>query len=115
MALVMSVFEKRDRVKALGFWSLVGAGGPVIGIAVGGPVIQLFGWRWMFFLQVPLLVIAAVLAVAILPERAAGRRHLTRGELELDWWGAITIAGAVACFEVARQRAAHTPTTADRA
>ena len=101
MALVMSVFDKADRVKALGFWSLVGAGGPVIGVAVGGPVIQLFGWRWMFFLQVPLLAIAAALAVAILPERAAGRRQLTRGELELDWMGAGTIAGAVASFLLA--------------
>jgi EmrB/QacA subfamily drug resistance transporter len=101
MALVMSVFDKSDRVKALGFWSLVGAGGPVIGVAVGGPVIQLFGWRWMFFLQAPLLVIAAILALAVLPERAEGRRHLTRGELDLDWWGAITIAGAVACFLLA--------------
>ncbi|HXQ90411.1 MAG TPA: MFS transporter, partial [Acidimicrobiales bacterium] len=72
MALVLSVFDKGDRVKALGFWSLVGAGGPVIGVALGGPVIQLFGWRWMFFLQVPLLVISAVLAMAVLPRHAAG-------------------------------------------
>ena len=32
MALVLSVFDQGDRVKALGFWSLVGAGGPVIGV-----------------------------------------------------------------------------------
>jgi EmrB/QacA subfamily drug resistance transporter len=101
MALVMSVFDKRDRVKALGFWSLVGAGGPVIGVAVGGPVIQLFGWRWMFFLQVPLLVIAAALAVAVLPERAAGRRHLTKDELDLDVAGALSIAACVASFLLA--------------
>ena len=101
MALVMSVFDARERVKALGFWSLVGAGGPVIGVAVGGPVIQLFGWRWMFFLQIPLLVISAGLALAVLPERAAGRRHLTRGELELDWAGAGSIAVCVAAFLLA--------------
>jgi MFS family permease len=101
MALVLGVFDKRDRVKALGFWSLVGAGGPVIGVAVGGPVIQLFGWRWMFFLQVPLLVIAAALAMAVLPERAAGRRRLPRGELRLDWAGAASIAACVAAFLLA--------------
>ncbi|MHB8330228.1 MAG: MFS transporter, partial [Acidimicrobiales bacterium] len=88
MALVLSVFDKGDRVKALGFWSLVGAGGPVIGVAVGGPVIQLFGWRWMFVIQMPLLVLSALLATAVLPERAAGRRRVARGELELDWAGA---------------------------
>jgi MFS family permease len=101
MALVLSVFDQRDRVKALGFWSLVGAGGPVIGVAVGGPVIQLFGWRWMFFLQVPLLLIAAALAMAVLPERAAGRRHDRWEELDLDWAGAGTIAACVAAFLLA--------------
>ena len=98
MALVLSVFDQSDRVKALGFWSLVGAGGPVIGVALGGPVIQLFGWRWMFFLQVPLLLIAAALAIAVLPERAAGRRHVTWDELELDWAGAASIAACVAAL-----------------
>ena len=101
MALVMSVFDKRERVKALGFWSLVGAGGPVIGVAIGGPVIQYLGWRWMFCLQVPLLATAAALAVAVLPERAAGRRTLVRGELDLDWAGAASIATCVASFLLA--------------
>jgi EmrB/QacA subfamily drug resistance transporter len=91
MALVLSVFDKHDRVKALGFWSLVGAGGPVIGVAVGGPVIQVLGWRWMFFLQIPLLVVAALLALAVLPERAAGRRQVGRGEIQFDWAGAAAI------------------------
>jgi len=101
MALVLSVFDHSDRVKALGFWSLVGAGGPVIGVAVGGPVIQLFGWRWMFFLQVPLLLAAAALAIAVLPERAAGRRHVSWEELDLDWAGALSIASCVAAFLLA--------------
>ncbi len=101
MALVLSVFDQSDRVKALGFWSLVGAGGPVIGVALGGPVIQLFGWRWMFFLQVPLLLMASALAIAVLPERAAGRRHVTWDELDLDWTGAASIAACVASFLLA--------------
>ncbi|MGD0379501.1 MAG: MFS transporter [Acidimicrobiales bacterium] len=101
MALVLSVFNQGDRVKALGFWSLVGAGGPVIGVALGGPVIQIFGWRWMFFLQVPLLLAASVLAMAVLPQRAAGRRHVTWEELELDWGGAVSIAACVASFLLA--------------
>jgi EmrB/QacA subfamily drug resistance transporter len=104
MALVLSVFDKSDRVKALGFWSLVGAGGPVIGVAVGGPVIQLFGWRWMFVMQMPLLVLSALLAVAVLPERAAGRRSLGRGDLRLDYLGAVTIATAVGSFLLALNR-----------
>ena len=105
MALVLSVFDKDDRVKALGFWSLVGAGGPVIGVAIGGPVIQLFGWRWMFVLQVPLLVIATLLAVAVLPERATERQPVARGELNLDWAGAGSLAVCVGALLFALNRA----------
>jgi MFS family permease len=105
MALVLSVFDKHDRVKALGFWSLVGAGGPVVGVAVGGPIIQLFGWRWMFILQVPLLIIATLLAAAVLPTRAVERRHVTRRQLDLDWAGAGSLAVAAGSFLFALNRA----------
>jgi EmrB/QacA subfamily drug resistance transporter len=104
MALVLSVFDKTERVKALGFWSLVGAGGPVLGVALGGPVLQVFGWRWMFVLQVPLLVLSALLARSVLPERAAGRRQLSAGELQLDWSGAVSVAVAVGAFLFALNR-----------
>ncbi len=104
MALVLSVFDKTERVKALGFWSLVGAGGPVLGVALGGPIIQFFGWRWMFVLQAPLLVASALLAMSVLPERAEGRRRLRRGELELDWRGAAAVAVAVGAFLLALNR-----------
>lgn len=104
MAMVLSVFDKHERVKALGFWSLVGAGGPVLGVAIGGPVIQFFGWRWMFALQIPLLAISALLARAVLPERAAGRKQLARGELKLDWAGAVSVAAAVGGFLLALNR-----------
>ena len=104
MALVLSVFHKHDRVKALGFWSLVGAGGPVVGVAVGGPVIQEFGWRWMFVLQVPLLVIATLLAVAVLPERATVRRETRGGQVDLDWAGAALLAVCVGTLLFALNR-----------
>lgn len=104
MALVLSVFDKSERVKALGFWSLVGAGGPVIGVAIGGPVIQLFSWRWMFVMQIPLLVLSALLATAVLPARASGRRSYRRGELQLDWAGAAAIATCVGAFLFALNR-----------
>ena len=88
MAIIFSVFEPGDRVKAMGFWSLVGAGGPVIGVAVGGPVIQHFGWRWIFVAQVPMITAAVILAILVLPETTKGRRQ------RLDWAGAATLTVA---------------------
>ncbi len=70
MALVLRAFSHEDRVKALGWWSLVGAGGPVIGVTVGAPIIQYFGWRALFWGELPLMAVAALLAVIVLPDRA---------------------------------------------
>lgn len=98
MALIFSVFEPGDRVKAMGFWSLVGAGGPVIGVAIGGPVIQHFGWRWIFAAQVPLIAAATVLAVLVLPETAKGTRQ------RLDWAGAASLTVAATSLLLALNR-----------
>jgi hypothetical protein len=55
----------------------------------------------MFFLQVPLLLAASVLAMAVLPKRASGRRQVRWDELRLDWAGAGSIAACVASFLLA--------------
>ena len=89
LAIIFSVFHQEDRVKAMGWWSLVGAGGPVIGVAIGGPVIEAFGWRWVFAAQVPLILIAFLMASAVLPETP--RKTVRR----FDYVGAITLVFAV--------------------
>lgn len=88
MALIFRAFPPDDRVKAMGYWSLVGAGGPVIGVVIGGFVIEEYGWRWIFAAQVPLILAATVLAAVVLPETA--RRNRGR----LDWNGALTLTVA---------------------
>ncbi|HEX3565804.1 MAG TPA: MFS transporter, partial [Acidimicrobiales bacterium] len=67
MALILQVFSAEDRVKAMGWWALVGAGGPVIGVTVGAPVIQYLGWRALFWGELPLMAVAMVLALVVLP------------------------------------------------
>ena len=67
MALVLQAFSHEDRVKAMGWWALVGAGGPVLGVTIGAPIIQFYGWRALFWGELPLMAIAAVLAIIVLP------------------------------------------------
>jgi DHA2 family lincomycin resistance protein-like MFS transporter len=67
MALILQVFSAEDRVKAMGWWALVGAGGPVIGVTVGAPIIQYLGWRALFWGELPLMAVAMVLALVVLP------------------------------------------------
>ncbi len=109
MALVLQAFSHEDRVKAMGWWALVGAGGPVIGVTVGAPIIQYFGWRALFWGELPLMAIAAVLAVIVLPSHdGTGREHAAEPAgtadagaappgpwSQLDWRGSWLLALSV--------------------
>ena len=88
-ALLFRVFGPAERAQVLGWWSLVGAGGPVIGVAIGGPVVQAFGWRWIFVAQVPLILIALIANYRIVPDTEP-----SEGE-PLDVPGALLLAVAV--------------------
>src|SRR4029453_19058543 len=54
MAMINRMFDAEERVRALGFTSFVNAGAPVIGVVVGGPIIEAVGWRAIFWVQAPL-------------------------------------------------------------
>jgi EmrB/QacA subfamily drug resistance transporter len=98
MALIFSVFAPGDRVKAMGWWSLVGAGGPVIGVTLGGVLIDHFGWRVLFLGQAPLSLSALLVAYLILPTSV---RH---GRRRLDWSGAAALTLSVTGLLVALNR-----------
>lgn len=85
MALISSHFPRERRVQALGYWGLVLAGGPVLGMVVGGPVAEQWGWRWLFIVQVPLTLLGFLVAWVVLPvaERLAGVRFDVAGTVLL--------------------------------
>lgn len=93
LAIINRTFPPAKRAQAMGYWAMVGAGGPVVGALVGGPVVETFGWRWLFVAQVPLTIATILVAAAVLPDLrpAPGAKRAT-----FDWWGAITLGlGAV--------------------
>lgn len=88
MALIMRAFPDEDRVKAMGWWALVGAGAPVIGLVAGGPLVEAVGWRWLFVVQIPLCLVALVVAVIALHETPRRAREA------IDFAGVFTIGTA---------------------
>ncbi|HEV2426679.1 MAG TPA: MFS transporter, partial [Acidimicrobiales bacterium] len=98
-ALINLAFAPEERVKAMGWWSLVGAGGPVIGVSLGSPVIAAFGWRALFWLQLGLLV-AALAVVAVLVPRPSGERPARRPGT-MDWAGSGALSVGVTALMLA--------------
>jgi EmrB/QacA subfamily drug resistance transporter len=91
MAIIIAIFPRERRGAALGVWGGVAALATIAGPTVGGVLVTWKGWRWIFFVNVPLGIIAMILAVLIIPDVRTGKR------LPLDLPGVlIASAGLVA-------------------
>jgi len=85
MALIFSVYPPEQRVRAMGWWSMTTAAAPALGLALGGPLVDLFGWRVVFLLQAGLSLIALAMAFAILHETP-------RKQVRFDLAGSLALA-----------------------
>ena len=113
-ALLNLVFRPEERVKAMGWWSLVGAGGPVLGVSLGSPIISAFGWRTLFWVQLVLILCALAVVAVVLPHNRGTadeeliRKQEARGNFrKMDWIGSWTLSGAVAAFMLGLTMAVH--------
>jgi EmrB/QacA subfamily drug resistance transporter len=69
LSIVLVTFRDGSaRNKALSFWTLVATGGAALGLLLGGALTQYFGWRWNFFINVPIGVVMSLLIARIVPE-----------------------------------------------
>lgn len=72
--LTVTFAEGEARNKALGVWGALTGIASVDGVIFGGLLTQEPGWRWVFFVNVPIAIAAVLLAPAVLPESRGERR-----------------------------------------
>ncbi|MEU9793916.1 MFS transporter [Streptomyces sparsogenes] len=75
LALIQATFHPDDRGRAVGLWSGFGGVGAAIGPFVGGWLVDGPGWRWVFFLNVPLAAVCVPVALRHVPESRDPRAH----------------------------------------
>ncbi len=83
------IFEPRQRARMQGFFSGIWGVAAIVGPAIGGLVTSTVGWPWVFEINIPVGLLAAVIIGFGLHERVERRRH------RLDWWGAALLSGSI--------------------
>ena len=80
LSLLTATFpEGRARIRAFGVWSAVNAAGGAFGVLAGGLLTEYLGWRWVMFVNLPMVAVALTLAVrSIAPDRPARRGGAVR-------------------------------------
>ena len=77
LGMVVGLFpDGRERARAIGIYSFIGAAGAAIGLLAGGVLTQTLGWHWVFLVNVPIGTLTVLTALRVLPvDRpvAAGR------------------------------------------
>ncbi len=90
LALLANAFHGRERGVAFGVWGAITGIAVAIGPIVGGVLVTGLSWRYIFFVNVPLGLVAAVLSVTrVVESRDAQPRRP-------DWLGFVTFTGALA-------------------
>jgi EmrB/QacA subfamily drug resistance transporter len=91
LGVIVTLFPgPRDMAKAIGVYAFVASAGGAVGLLAGGILTQAINWHWIFFVNLPIGIITAMLALRVVPrDQGAGLRA------GADVIGAVLITGAM--------------------
>ena len=92
LAMAVAVVTPEKRGIAIGLVAASAEAGSVLGPLYGGAIIELLGWRWIFWLDIPQSFILIAL-LAILPNRA-------NREARMDYFGALVLGAALTVLSI---------------
>lgn len=83
--------DTAGRTKAVGWWAAIGGIGGSVGILASGIIVDSVGWRWIFWINLPIVATAIMLSLRL-------RLPVVRGHRSLDAVGLVSAVVAIAAF-----------------
>jgi EmrB/QacA subfamily drug resistance transporter len=91
LSVISTTFHGSERTKALGVWAAVAGAGSALGVILGGVLTSIAGWRWVFFINVPIGVALLVALARFVPVPSS-----RNGRDQVGVLGATTVTAATA-------------------
>ena len=97
-AILLDTFPRNEVARAMGIFSMGVMIAPIIGPILGGFLTDQYSWRWCFYINVPLGILAVVGALTFIPETVAATGR------KLDWFGFAFLTLAIGSLQLALDR-----------
>lgn len=88
-SLIPSVFPTHEQHKAIGWLGSLGGLALALGPVIGGAIVTYLGWRWIFFINIPITIIGFLVCFKVLQESKSAE------DQDLDWQGALILGIAM--------------------
>ena len=95
-AILMEVFPPQERGKAMGFWGLGIVVAPMLGPVLGGWLTDSYSWRWVFYINVPVGILAVVLTMLFVFDPP----YIRRVAQSIDYWGIGLLTLGIGCLQI---------------
>jgi EmrB/QacA subfamily drug resistance transporter len=103
LSIVTTTFrEGAERTKAMGVWAAIAVGGGAVGLVLGGLLTEKLSWPWIFFVNVPVGIVALILSFRLVPESKDEEMHKS-----FDVAGATTVTGGLIALVYGIVRSSH--------
>ncbi len=95
-AVLLEAFPPQDRGKAMGFWGLGIVVAPMLGPVIGGWLTDNYSWRWVFYINIPVGILAVIMIQAFIFDPP----YLRSRAKGIDYWGIGLLAVGMASLQI---------------
>jgi MFS transporter, DHA2 family, multidrug resistance protein len=96
-AILLESFPTEKRGQAMAFWALGIVVAPMLGPVAGGWLTDNYSWRWVFYINVPIGILALLLTQAFVFDPPYLRKQRTGG---IDYWGIGLLVLGIGCLQI---------------
>jgi DHA2 family multidrug resistance protein len=97
-AILLDSYPRSEAARAMGIFGMGVMIGPILGPVLGGYLTEEYSWRWCFYINVPLGIVATLGVLAFIPETVRVK------DRKLDWYGFGFLSLTITCLQLVLDR-----------
>lgn len=91
--ILRDTFPPAEQGKAMAIWGIGIMTGPILGPTIGGYITEILNWRWIFYINIPVCIIAWIMTQKLIEETPTKKQYI-------DWLGMFLMSCGVGCLQL---------------